>query len=239
LPYLIYYLAVMDITAKSREVALAILKISVYARRREFKSRLESLAFDLIESSSIRDFESVSNSIIPAIESLIVFGRTIYEIEPANAHMIISRVKDIHDEINKIETFGNSEIKSAKEVDKGISETTNIKITSSQINAGKSLSENPASIENPAINNSAFQIRQRAINPKPANDDNSAIRQSAIIEKIRQSGDSLLQLRDVVAAFPNYSERTLRYDIQRLCGQGVIERVGSGGPGTRYRIRSI
>ena len=74
---------------------------------------------------------------------------------------------------------------------------------------------------------------------KMQSDDNQAIRQSAIIDKIRQSEGMQIQIKDIIAAFPNYSERTLRYDVQRLCSQGVIERIGSGGPGTRYKIRVL
>ena len=33
------------------------------------------------------------------------------------------------------------------------------------------------------------------------------------------------------------SERTLRYDLQRLTAEGILERVGASGPSTYYRIR--
>ena len=63
---------------------------------------------------------------------------------------------------------------------------------------------------------------------------NSTIRQSAILEKIRQSGNKQSQLKDIIAAFPDISERTMRYDLQKLCFQGLIERIGNGGPGSYY-----
>lgn len=65
---------------------------------------------------------------------------------------------------------------------------------------------------------------------------NSAmIRQSAILGKIRQS--SYCRLKDIQDLIPNSSERTLRYDLQKLIDQGSIERVGSGGPSSFYRVR--
>ncbi len=65
---------------------------------------------------------------------------------------------------------------------------------------------------------------------------NSAIiRQSAILGKIRQS--SYCRLKDVQDLIPNSSERTLRYDLQKLIERGEIERVGSGGPSSFYRVR--
>ncbi len=52
------------------------------------------------------------------------------------------------------------------------------------------------------------------------------IRQSAILDKIRQSGNC--RLRDVQELFPNCSERTLRYDLEALIQKDLVERVGAG-----------
>lgn len=62
---------------------------------------------------------------------------------------------------------------------------------------------------------------------------NSAIRQTAMLEKIRQLPDC--RMKDLVAAFPEVSERTLRNDIQRLCDTSMIERIGNGGPNSYYK----
>ncbi len=64
---------------------------------------------------------------------------------------------------------------------------------------------------------------------------NAAMRQSAILEQMRQKNDC--RIKDLQGSFPDVSERTLRYDLQSLVEQGLIERVGSGGPGTYYRMR--
>jgi hypothetical protein len=61
---------------------------------------------------------------------------------------------------------------------------------------------------------------------------NRTIRQNLISEKIRQSGKA--NVKELVGQFPGVSERTLRYDLQKLCDQGVIEKIGSSGPGTSY-----
>ncbi|MDO8443020.1 MAG: DeoR family transcriptional regulator [bacterium] len=61
---------------------------------------------------------------------------------------------------------------------------------------------------------------------------NRTIRQNLISERIRQSGKA--NVRTLINQFPGVSERTLRYDLQRLCDQGVVEKIGSSGPGTSY-----
>ncbi len=61
------------------------------------------------------------------------------------------------------------------------------------------------------------------------------MRQSAILGKIRQSG--YCRLKDIQEIIPGSSERTLRYDLQKLIDKGSVERVGSGGPASFYRMR--
>lgn len=79
-----------------------------------------------------------------------------------------------------------------------------------------------------------IRVDQRV--PKQASSlKTSGERQSVIFQKIRQSGNC--RLRDIQEVLPEVSERTIRYDIDYLIGNGLIERFGSGGPATFYRIR--
>jgi len=64
---------------------------------------------------------------------------------------------------------------------------------------------------------------------------NRTVRQNLISEKIRQSGKA--NVKELISKFPGVSERTLRYDLQRLCDQGVVEKVGNSGPGTSYVLK--
>ena len=61
------------------------------------------------------------------------------------------------------------------------------------------------------------------------------MRQSTILERVKEF-DSC-RLRDIQEVFPDISERTIRYDLQSLVEQGLIERIGSGGPGSYYRAK--
>lgn len=67
------------------------------------------------------------------------------------------------------------------------------------------------------------------------NKANPEIRQAAILDRIRQKG--YCRLKDIQESFPDSSERTLRYDLQNLIGQGLVERIGSGGPASFYRVQ--
>lgn len=64
----------------------------------------------------------------------------------------------------------------------------------------------------------------------------AADRQNRIVAEIRQNPE--VRMRDLLAALPGVSERTIRYDLERLVSSGIIEREGVGGPATRYRVRA-
>lgn len=45
------------------------------------------------------------------------------------------------------------------------------------------------------------------------------------------------RMGDLALALPKVSPRTLRYDLKRLISEGIIERVGSGGPSLFLRLK--
>jgi|GEM_PF-3640267 len=60
-------------------------------------------------------------------------------------------------------------------------------------------------------------------------------RRRLIVETIRQNPNA--RMRDLLAALGSVSERTIRYDLERLVSSGKIDREGVGGPATWYRVR--
>jgi len=258
----------MFIDQKAQEVSLALIKVSVYVRRPEFRHRLERLALELVELVSARDFGTfVLNT--AAIEGLVNFGRTIYEIEPVNANILLEELGNLRNGMSQIaemtlpglEKMPNIESVFSKpatlfetvKIDKKLNEFKGIrrnpakKPLKNTVSRGETvnpaITNNPATQQNPAIaglevKNPAM-VRPGSSQENPANDDNPAKRQSAITERIRQAGDKPVQFKDIIAAFPDFSERTLRYDLQHLSNQGVLERLGPGGPATYYKIRVI
>lgn len=60
-------------------------------------------------------------------------------------------------------------------------------------------------------------------------------RHSLIVDKVRDLG--YCRLKDLQDLLPGVSERTVRYDLQKLLSEGLIERIGNGGPSTFYRLK--
>lgn len=94
---------------------------------------------------------------------------------------------------------------------------------------------NPANKMDPA--STASPAKRQSSNSGNSEDNGvgPGIRQSAILDKIRQSGNC--RLKDIQEMLLDCSERTIRYDLQTLAERGLIERIGVGGPSVFYRIR--
>lgn len=60
-------------------------------------------------------------------------------------------------------------------------------------------------------------------------------RQEMIVDLLKKR--TLCHIKDIQDILPGISDRTLRYDIQRLVDKKIIERVGTGGPKSFLRIK--
>lgn len=266
----------MFVDQKAQEVSLALIKVSVYARRPEFRHKLERLALELVELVSARDFSALMRN-TAAIEGLVNFGRTIYEIEPVNADILLHELSNLRNGMSQVAELALPDLEKTPNIETVFSRPATLfetirtekshnkerkrerKNTASQEIILQSKDKNPAIIGNPAnqqnpasprevsrsetiagleVKNPAT-VRHGSPQDNPAIDDNPAKRETAIVEKIRQAGDKPVQFKDIIAALPDFSERTLRYDLQRLSNRGVLERLGPGGPATYYKIRVI
>ncbi|MDP2696252.1 MAG: DeoR family transcriptional regulator [bacterium] len=204
------------VVQKSQQISLALIKLSVQTHRKEFRQRLERLAFDLVETINNNDAESAV-AVLSATTGMIGFGKTIYEIEPINAKVMIEQIDNLLGEFKNSAVFA--------EVDSDLSDIFSIKDGAKDNDQDDSVSTD---YSNSKINGNGHTNGN-------GNGISATIRQSAIIDVIRQSGN--MAMRDLVVAFPEVSERTLRYDLQKLCDQNEIERVGNGGPASYYTIR--
>jgi len=216
----------MFIDQKSQQISLALIRIAVQVRRQDLRSRLERIAFQLLEDVAGDQFEFALND-IEIIRSLSELGKNIYQIEPINEKILTQELGVLESAIRQ--DFG---IGSGK-VDIGDIFSKPLAIPESSPILEPVLNNNPDLTTDFGLNN--HQVNSNVHSNGNGNGINSTIRQSAIIDIIRQSGKA--GLKDVLSIFPDVSERTIRYDLQKLCNQGVIGRIGNGGPATYYTLK--
>jgi len=247
---------------KAKELCLAFMKIAVYMRRHELKRRFEAFALELLEKSALHDREGILR-LITVLEHFVDFANTIYEIEPLNADILkaeLSKLRMSVREIENKESFDkdllpditsifqdqqklfDDQINREEKVQRKQKSSRNSEKAEKAVNSNENIEI--AAKDNAAINLTKKNIAANMNMALPQDkitdiNDDAAMRQSAIVERIRQSGNMPIYLKDIVNSFPKFSERTLRYDLQRLCSQGVIERVGAGGRNSYYKARII
>lgn len=221
---------------KAQEIGLALIKISVYARREDYRRRIEGLAFQLLEDVSARDFAGFTRT-SQVLEGIIRLGKTVYEIEPVNADMLLQEIGNLNAAIRQIAELSLPDLERMPNLEGIFSKPRTLFDTAKEPKRQKNSGN--AAIAESEIRQDKSKSKASDIDESGNFDRNQATRQAAIIDKIRQSGPESVKLKDIIAAFPDYSDRTLRYDLQRLCNQGIIERVGTGGPATYYKVREM
>lgn len=221
---------------KAQEISYALVRVAAHIRRQEMRQRIERLSFELLEETAKENF-SKALLISSAIEQVISLGRSIYEIEPINIKILLGELSVLNSAMRQ--SSGLEELPDFREIfssppaiiENGNTNQDNVAIR--QYESG-----NPSTLRDTSGQAGSGRTRQENGNHENGSGIGATIRQSAIIDKIRQTANRQAQLKDLIAAFPDASERTMRYDLQKLCNQGLIERVGNGGPGVYYILKS-
>lgn len=244
---------------KAREISYALNRVSFYIRRDDLRNRLERLSFEFLEnvasgSEDVSDkktlFEIFKN--IAAMDVLIRLAHSLYEIEPVNANILVKELDSFNSAIRQ---FGNAPTETIRVRQSGnhTGELPNLETMFSMppaviensetatIDKEKEIVEKAYSTVNKESGNSPIkpfseQVEKVRQSFTQSIDPSIAIRQKLIAERVRQL--SKANLKDLAIQFPNVSERTLRYDLQRLCDRGIIEKIGNSGPGTSYIPKS-
>lgn len=226
---------------KAQEIAYALIRLAAYVRRKDFRSRLENLALALVESVSATEPDAALAT-SASIQNIVKLLASVYEIETVNARILLGELVRFD---------------SAMRQSFGIDVLPDISSLFSSGNAASSIAELPYSSE------SAIGVADGMKETKVDIDEDtdlpiaqdksqlnmvsvgSAIRQSAILSKIKLSCNDVVnnsgfkgcRMKDLIAEFPDVSERTLRYDLQRLLQHGAIDRLGNGGPASYYVMK--
>jgi len=213
------------ILTKSYEIAYAVFRLAAPMQEKDFAESLRASGTGLLAASAAEDYAAAERS-LRVMECLVKFGgdvaiigtqnvdvmtREIYALDAAIAERKTAVKTDEVDvaEIFSKQDFGSDPAPMAMHIEPREEVSAS---ASMNVNADAAMNSNPA-------------IRQ------PAND--SAIRQSTILELIRQSGNC--RLKDILEVLPGSSERTIRYDLQTLLEQNLIKRIGNAGPSVFYR----
>ncbi len=206
------------IRQKSQELSFALLRVAAHIRRYELRRNLERLTYHLLENVSYQNPE-IALSSIEAIRNFVLLGKNIYEIEAVNAKILNRELEQLSNEIHRFE--GTTAL---PDLESMFTKKIEIKPEPKEVIIPEEEMPNPA-IEsgNQEMDNAEY--------------GNTEIRKGKIFAMLATAPEKRLSLKEIVAAFPEVSDRTIRYDLKRLFEQGKVIRQGSGGPSNYYMVK--
>jgi len=209
-----------NFSQKAYEICYAVFRLGTGVKNADLRIRLEKAGLGLLEAGSSNNNPSLSES-LSLLETLVNFSQGIGEISYLQSQVLLREIGDFNTAIRQ----SNSAI-----AELNLEELFQTQVAQNAESISKPIV--PMILETKA--NVFPEVEQTEV--KEQDRENSAMRKSAIMNIMRQVQNC--RIKDLVAAFPGTSERTLRYDLQKLCEEGIIERIGPGGPGTYYQLKS-
>ena len=243
------------------ELAHALFRVARPFHSQELKARIEAWGIKFLESTALSDPKSTASD-IHILERLIILGETIGEIPYHSSAVLYAQFANIKSAIRQYqeELVANSAIdrlftQSETEIyHKGTVVATPLmehpieKVTE-KVNEYDNTTPITLSEFNSQVNNLDFikfgndykkeLNKKKGVGEMPKKYDlgTTSERQRLIVQKVRQLGNTAM--KDLIAEFPSVSERTIRYDLQKLCELLILERKGNGGPASFYRLREV
>jgi len=234
------------ILTKSYEIAYAMFRTAAQIEEKDFSERLRSLGGSLLQAAAGQDYAAASKS-LQMIECMAKFAGDVNIISSANSDILLGEIYTLDAAIIEYRNAANNDRLNLSD----IFSRTEPEVTPPPVMYDRPTTDNPAMDIAASINPATGDAANEAIaegevttsthdSPtyeKAANSVSAEIRQSTIVERIRQSGNC--RLKDIRELLPDTSERTIRYDLQSLLEKHLIERVGEGGPSVFYRMREV
>jgi hypothetical protein len=204
----------------------------------------------MLLDASIRQEYGNAYPAIAGIRQFVIFGSSVGLISESNAEAIRNEIAGLNEMI--VGLSGNADLsgkirqlpdldvaglftKSEKDFKKAAKHSTkDIKVDPATPAISAEPVEHAPKDDNPQLvtspePNEGVEDGEPPLAPSP-------MRQKQIVERIRQMGDC--RMKDLQDYFPGVSERTLRYDLQELIGEGTVERHGFG-PSVFYRLPEV
>lgn len=223
------------LSKKAYEISYALFRMAAVVRRPSFADHMESRGLSLLDAAVAENYEEAL-ILVKGTEYLLRFGADVGILSRVNVEIVTRELDAFNSAIAEFE-------KSATVLP--VAELGSI---FSKLPPPIIKNENQSDVvrENKQIKPSFADSADIAVSREDLADNSSygnhnvvksAMRQSAILERIRQNGNC--RLKEIQEFLPETSERTLRYDVQNLIEQGLIERIGNGGPATHYKVKEV
>jgi DNA-binding transcriptional ArsR family regulator len=224
-----------NLTKKAYTLAYATFRLAASLANPAIRHTLEESCLTLLTAALKSDVAGSKNA-ATVLEYLLALMRDTGMVHVQSAELVFGEIEHFKKELESIPSQKEAPVISKEEIFPADSNGKNPSIFTavwSEENYGKESGNSNATDLNPAI---AALAQGPTIIPPQVSEESFVTRKEKILQRIRQSGNC--RMKDLQEILKDTSERTLRYDLQRLVQEGSVERVGPGGPATYYRIRT-
>lgn len=242
------------------QISQALLRVCRYINQKDLRCRIEAHSVYLLELAAFYDVDELEKT-LTIIEQLIFLGEGTGEIQYFNGQVLHSQFSILRSLIVEIrerkriesaidDIFSGDYEKHTKKADNTATiNNAAINRQDAAIQAKVQDVKEPDYAFSGQNSNISGHVNNHGIQPRalPKTVIESDIsgfthggtwsveRQELIARRISELGKAAM--KDLIAAFPDVSERTLRYDLQKMNDRQIIERIGSGGPASYYVVK--
>lgn len=192
---------------KAYEISYALMRLCSAIRELELRSRISASAVRLVEYSVVAGMNEAGRQdlkqTVITLRQLVQFGEGIGEISYRNAEVVLGEIGHLIQGIEEAER-----VREEVRIEHLFSDSAILEDAETETRKRKSNAFPRTETEK---GNSALQQTER---------------QKNILEFI--SGNGNCQMKDIVSAFPDVSDRTIRNDLRQLVSAGDIRRTSTG-----------
>lgn len=226
-----------------RTIARTVLVLADNIDHFYLKQKLEILAFDLISIDKEIDVEDN----LEKIKSLIILSGEADYVALDNVREMINFIDEaftkgrVEDDTINIKEI----IKEAKESmsNKGEGDEKKVRKNFNSLNSDNKINMNDSLEIKSSEDLDSSEITSKIISSENSKQEKKSFklqsktneRREKILNKLKQDG--ICFLKDLSILLPDFTERTLRYDLEQLIKEGTVEKIGNSGPGTFYRVK--
>ncbi len=225
---------------KAYEIGYALFRVAGSISRKTYSEVLERQALSILESVSRGEYLK-TQALIKTTDYILNFGKDLGLLNITNAEAICRELETLDATIAEFEKAEKVNRQSEAAIDLNEVFSAALPMPQARQETGKRQTISDLKQNDPVPQREPVfaSVSNGSVHVEGNNGGGivkAAMRQSAILERVRQNGNC--RLKDIQEFLPETSERTLRYDIQNLIEKNLIERIGNGGPATYYKVKA-
>jgi len=194
---------------KAHDISFAVFRVATLIRNHKLRRELEDAAIDFLSKFDNEVLHLGLPTVFDKLERFVLISKSIKEMKDVNADVLIREIAGLKNIIQ----------------DTPIPQATNAVDIDLQKDFGSAVSTLISQLPLPIKTEAQFGGNELTA------------RQELILTKIREIQSC--KLRDLMAALPDVSERTIRNDVQALIANSLIKRVGNGGPSSYFETMEL